>query len=93
MDIANYTEGEIGDGGPYDLCAAGRYWYWDAAFWRWRNNGNMLLSQLKRVAAEGLADGYIMGERYDMDHVYYVDGVDWHGAAHYYGIRASTRGF
>ena len=25
-----------------------------------------------------------MGERYDMDHVYYVDGRSWHGAAHYY---------
>ena len=25
-----------------------------------------------------------MGERYDMDHIYYVDGKDWHGASHYY---------
>ncbi|MBC8079564.1 MAG: hypothetical protein H7X86_04420 [Gorillibacterium sp.] len=25
-----------------------------------------------------------MGERYDMDHVYYIDGKDWHGCPHYY---------
>ncbi len=25
-----------------------------------------------------------MGERYDMDHVYYIDGKDWHGASQYY---------
>ncbi|KAH8892662.1 Six-hairpin glycosidase [Thozetella sp. PMI_491] len=84
VDIADYTEGEIGDGGPYDLCAAGRYWAWDAAFWQWRRNGNVLRSQLEAVAAEGRKDGYIMGERYDMDYIYYVDGVNWHGAAHYY---------
>ncbi|KLU84624.1 hypothetical protein MAPG_03664 [Magnaporthiopsis poae ATCC 64411] len=54
--IADYTPSEIGDGGPYDLCAAGRYW----------------------------RDGYVMGERYDMNHVYYKDGPPWHGAAHYY---------
>ncbi|MFT4284029.1 MAG: hypothetical protein QM598_04270 [Protaetiibacter sp.] len=82
--IADYTDSEIGDGGPYDLCAAGRYWCWDAAFWSWRGDGGMLREQLDRVAAQGAADGYVMGERYDMDHVYYVDGSPWHGAAHYY---------
>ena len=82
--IADYTQSEIGDGGPYDLCAAGRYWCWDAAFWSWRRDGRMLRQQLDRVAAMGAGDDYIMGERYDMDHVYYVDGSPWHGAAHYY---------
>ncbi|OJX97412.1 MAG: hypothetical protein BGO96_05720 [Micrococcales bacterium 73-15] len=82
--IADYTDSEIGDGGPYDLCAAGRYWCWDAAYWWHRRDGRMLRDQLDRVAAQGAADGYVMGERYDMDHVYYVDGSPWHGAAHYY---------
>ncbi|RKR76447.1 hypothetical protein [Frondihabitans australicus] len=82
--IADYTDDEIGDAGPYDLCAAGRYWSWDAAFWSWRRDGAMLLDQLRRVAAQGALDDFAMGERYDMDHVYYVDGSPWHGAAHYY---------
>lgn len=82
--IADYTDSEIGDGGPYDLCAAGRYWCWDAAFWSWRRDGGMLLDQLTKVARQGAADSYVMGERYDMNHVYYTDGTDWHGAAHYY---------
>ncbi len=82
--IADYTDAEIGDGGPYDLCAAGRYWCWDAAFWQSRRNGRMLLDQLQKVAAQGAADDWIMGERYDMNHVYYTDGTNWHGAAHYY---------
>lgn len=82
--IADYTDSEIGDGGPYDLCAAGRYWCWDAAFWWWREDGHMLRDQLERVARQGAEDDHVMGERYDMDHVYYVDGSPWHGAAHYY---------
>ncbi|WP_306210085.1 glutathione S-transferase family protein [Actinoplanes sp. RD1] len=82
--IADYTPAEIGDGGPYDLCAAGRYWCWDAAFWSWRGNGAMLLDQLHKVARQGAADDWVMGERYDMSHVYYTDGSNWHGAAHYY---------
>ncbi len=82
--IADYTDNEIGDGGPYDLCAAGRYWCWDAAFWSWRRDGGVLRDQLDRVAQQGAEDGYIMGERYDVDHIYYVDGSPWHGAAHYY---------
>ncbi|MFF4243616.1 hypothetical protein ACFYY2_03970 [Streptomyces sp. NPDC001822] len=82
--VQDYTDDEIGDGGPYDLCAAGRYWSWDAAFWSWRRNGMMLRQQLDTVAAQGASDDYVMGERYDMGHVYYADGSDWHGAAHYY---------
>jgi hypothetical protein len=82
--VQDYTDAEIGDGGPYDLCAAGRYWCWDAAFWWWRGNGGMLRQQLETVAEQGRGDAWVMGERYDMDHVYYVDGSPWHGAAHYY---------
>ena len=82
--IADYTDSEIGDGGPYDLCAAGRYWCWDAAFWASRGQGNVLAQQLLTVANEGALSDYIMGERYDMNHVYYADGTTWHGAAHYY---------
>lgn len=82
--IADYTPSEIGDGGPYDLSAAGRYWCWDAAFWSWRRDGGMLADQLLRVARQGEQEDYVMGERYDMGHVYYADGTPWHGAAHYY---------
>lgn len=82
--IANYTRSEIGDGGPYDLCAAGRYWCWDAAYWSWRRRGDVLLTQLEKVAEMGRSEDYVMGERYDMDYVYYIDGSPWHGAAHYY---------
>jgi hypothetical protein len=83
-DIAAYDRSEIGSGGPYDLCAAGRYWYWDAAYRAWRGQDAVLLDQLKAVAAEGAKDSYFMGERYDMDYVYYVDGKDAHGAEKYY---------
>jgi hypothetical protein len=83
-DIAGYDKSEIGNGGPYDLCAAGRYWYWDAAYRAWRGQNAVLLDQLKAVAAEGAKDNYFMGERYDMDYVYYVDGKNAHGAEKYY---------
>lgn len=82
--IANYDDSEIGDGGPYDLCAAGRYWCWDAAFWASRGHGGVIAEQLLAVANEGALSDYVMGERYDMNHVYYADGTTWHGAAHYY---------
>ena len=68
--IADYDKSEIGDGGRYDLCAAGRYWYWDAAFYATQGQSGILLDQLKIVAAEAAKDNYFMGERYDMDHVY-----------------------
>jgi hypothetical protein len=82
--IADYDKSEIGSGGPYDLCAAGRYWFWDAAFRESQEQSGVLLDQLKTVAAEGAKNGYFMGERYDMDHVYYIDGKDAHGAEKYY---------
>jgi hypothetical protein len=82
--IADYDRAEIGSGGPYDLCAAGRYWYWDAAFRESHQQSGVLLDQLKTVAAEGAKNGYFMSERYDMDHVYYIDGKDAHGAEKYY---------
>jgi hypothetical protein len=83
-DIASYTKSEIGSGGPYDLSAAGRYWYWDAAFWELSNRNDVLFNQLKTVADEAVKTDYFMGERYDMDYLYYVDGKDWHGAEKYY---------
>ncbi len=83
-DIAAYTSSEIGDGGPYDLSAAGRYWYWDAAYRESQTQDDLLLHQLEMVAAEGAKDNYFMGERYDMDYVYYIDGRNAHGAEQYY---------
>ena len=82
--IADYDKSEIGDGGPYDLCAAGRYWYWDAAFRESQRQNQILFEQLKTVAAEGAKNNYFMSERYDMDHVYYIDGKNAHGAEKYY---------
>src|SRR3569623_252060 len=82
--IAEYSKAEIGDGGPYDLSAAGRYWYWDAANRERENENALLLQLLTAVAAEGKNSAYLMGERYDMDHVYYVDGKNAHGAEKYY---------
>ena len=83
-DIAGYDNSEIGSGGPYDLCAAGRYWYWDAVFRESRNQTDVVLKQLKAVATEGAKDNYFLGERYDMDYVFYVDGKNAHGAEKYY---------
>jgi hypothetical protein len=83
-DIAGYDMSEIGDGGPYDLCAAGRYWYWDAAFQESQRRSGIVFDQLNKVAAEGARNHYFMSERYDMDHVYYIDGKDAHGAEKYY---------
>lgn len=82
--IEDYRDDEIGDGGPYDLCAAGRYWCWDAAYWSDKGNGKMLLNQLSMVSEQAEIDDYIMGERYDMNHIYYLDDKNWHGAGHYY---------
>ncbi|HEX4067340.1 MAG TPA: hypothetical protein VHZ09_15080 [Acidobacteriaceae bacterium] len=83
-DIAAYDKSEIGSGGPYDLCAAGRYWYWDAAYRASLKQNDVLRDQLMKVAAEGAKNNYFMSERYDMDHVYYIDGKDAHGAEKYY---------
>ena len=83
-DIAGYNSSEQGTAGPYDLSAAGRYWYWDAAFRESQKQNAMLLHQLEVVAGEGKKNGYFMDERYDMDYVYYIDGKDAHGAEKYY---------
>ncbi len=83
-NIAAYDKSEIGIAGPYDLCAAGRYWYWDAAFRQSQKQNSILFDQLKAVAAEGAKNGYFMDERYDMDYVYYIDGKVSHGAQKYY---------
>ena len=83
-DIAGYTQSEIGSGGPYDLSAAGRYWFWDAAYQEAQGNNHLLHTQLDAVAAEAAANGFFMGERYDMDHVFYIDGKHAHGAEKYY---------
>ena len=86
--IEDYTPDEIGDGGPYDLCAAGRYWCWDAAYLAQRKDGEKLLRQLLQVCEQAEKDGFLMGERYDRNYVYYNTGTDaarnWHGAARYY---------
>lgn len=83
-DIAAYTRSEIGIAGPYDLCAAGRYWFWDAAYRQSQHQNSILLAQLKSAALEGNKNGYFVGERYDMDHVYYIDGKNAHGSEKYY---------
>ncbi|WP_446742338.1 hypothetical protein [Silvibacterium acidisoli] len=82
-NIGAYTKSEIGSS-PYDLSAAGRYWYWDAAFRASQDQNDLLSRQLLAVAAEAAKDNYYMGERYDMDHVYYIDGQNAHGAVKYY---------
>ena len=82
--IEDYTRSEIGIGGPYDLCAAGRYWCWDAIYKAYINEGDKLLQQLLQISAQAKNDIYLMGERYDMDYIYYVDGKNWHGASEYY---------
>jgi hypothetical protein len=42
------------------------------------------MNQLRAVTNEGIKTDYFMGERYDMDYVYYIDGKNWHGAEMYY---------
>ena len=86
--IEDYTPFEIGVGGPYDLCAAGRYWCWDAEYIAYRKDGAKLLRQLLQVCNQAEIDNFLMGERYDMNYVYYNTGKDaehnWHGASLYY---------
>ena len=86
--VEDYTPDEIGVGGPYDLCAAGRYWCWDAMFLASQENGARVLQQLLQVCAQAQTDRYQMGERYDMNYVYYNTGANaarsWHGAKQYY---------
>ncbi|MDD3409570.1 MAG: hypothetical protein PHY12_02045 [Eubacteriales bacterium] len=80
--IQDYTPSELGV--PYDLCAAGRYWCWDAAYWACLGRGDVLKKQVLQVAQQAEMDGYEMGERYDMNHIFYIDHRNWHGAEHYY---------
>ena len=82
--IEDYDKAEMGIAGPYDLSAAGRYWFWDAAYRQSLRDNTTLLHQLNAVAAEGAKNNYFMDERYDMDHVYYVDGKNAHGAVQYF---------
>ena len=86
--IEDYNDDEIGDGGPYDLCAAGRYWCWDAEYIAFKGNGKKLFNQLMQVAKQAAEDEYLMGERYDMNYVYYNKGKNalknYHGATRYY---------
>ncbi len=82
--IEDYTDSEIGTGGAYDLCAAGRYWCWDATYKAFIKDGATLFKQLNQVAEQAKIDNYLMGERYDMNYVYYIDDKNWHGAALYY---------
>lgn len=87
-DIAAYTDSEIGTGGPYDLCAAGRYWCHDAKYRKYIGEKDLILHQLLAVSKQAEADEYKMGERYDMNYIYYNTGKDaeknWHGAEYYY---------
>ena len=87
-DIAAYTKSEIGTGGPYDLCAAGRYWCHDAKYRKCVKENSLILNQLLTVAKQAKDDKYEMGERYDMNYIYYNTGNDaqknWHGAEYYY---------
>lgn len=86
--IEDYTDDEIGTGGPYDLCAAGRYWCHDAKYRKRLGDGEILKNQLIKVANQAEIDDYKMGERYDMNYVYYNTGKDgeknWHGSPLYY---------
>ena len=86
--IEDYTQSEIGVGGPYDLCAAGRYWCHDAKYRREKADAALLKRQLERVAQQAGADNFDMGERYDMNYIYYNTGEEskrnWHGSPSYY---------
>lgn len=86
--IEDYTDDEIGTGGPYDLCAAGRYWCHDAKYRKHINARSILKNQLVIVANQARLDDFKMGERYDMNYIYYNTGKDadrnWHGSPLYY---------
>lgn len=86
-EIEDYTESEIGSS-PYDLCAAGRYWCHDAKFRRHIGDKGTLKNQLTAICNQAKLDNYKMGERYDMNYVYFNTGEDakhnWHGSPLYY---------
>lgn len=85
--IEDYTNSEIGSS-PYDLCAAGRYWCHDAKFRKHIGEKETLKQQLLSVCRQAKLDDYKMGERYDMNYVYFNTGADaernWHGSPLYY---------
>jgi len=83
-DIAGYTDNEIGVAGPYDLCAIARHWAWDATLLARRGHRDDVHRQLLLVAHRAEEEGGYLSERYDMDHVYYIDGNPAHGATRYY---------
>ena len=58
---------------PGDLCAAGRYWCWDFAYWVSQGRRDMLEQQLLAVCRQARLDDYLMGERYDMNYIFYQD--------------------
>lgn len=86
--IEDYTKSEIGDGGPYDLCAAGRYWCHDAKYRRKTGDFETIKNQLDAVMKMAQSESFQMGERYDMNYVFYNEGEDakklWHGSPMYY---------
>ena len=83
-DVAAYGQDEIGIAGPYDLCAIARHWSWDATLLARRGRRERVHAQLCTVARRAEEEGGYLSERYDMDHVYYVDGDPAHGARRYY---------
>jgi hypothetical protein len=83
-DVAAYGPDEIGVAGPYDLCAIARHWAWDATHFARRGRRDRVHAQLCTVARRAEEEGGYLSERYDMDHVHYVDGDPAHGARRYY---------
>ena len=83
-DVAAYGPDEIGVAGPYDLCAIARHWVWDATLFARRGRRERVHAQLRTVARRAEEEGGYLSERYDMDHVHYVDGDPAHGARRYY---------
>lgn len=83
-DVAAYGEDEIGVAGPYDLCAIARHWVWDASLLARRGLRDRVHAQLRTVALRAEEEDGYLSERYDMDHVHYVDGDPAHGARRYY---------
>jgi hypothetical protein len=66
------------------LCAAGRYWCHDAKYRKHIGDRERLKTQLLQVAEQAETDDYKMGERYDMNYVYYKSNKNWHGSPLYY---------
>lgn len=83
-DVAAYGQDEIGVAGPYDLCAIARHWAWDATLLARRGRRERVHAQLCTVARQSEDEDGYLSERYDMDHVHYVDGDPAHGARRYY---------